>query len=189
MASRPERKIETRFEEPGSLHPPGPMGRLFRLLAGLWLLAALYQLLRVGWGVLVAEAPPADWTWWAFIAIAFWITPPVVNIGFTKNWQRRPQLAVAVAAAVAVVFDLALWGSWWAPPLGAVVWLWLVYFSAHLGLSFVLAAALRTPGCEMRAIPHLWTRLTGRPSKEHYCPSFIERLDQWERERADPART
>ena len=48
------------------------------------------------------------------------------------------------------------------------------------GISFVLSAALATPGCEMRAIPHLWTIVTGRATKEHYCPGFLDGLDKWE---------
>ncbi len=177
-------KTETSFEPPGSLEPPGWIGRGVRLLVGIWLLFALYSLVRFGWQIFVATRPPSDWTWWAFIALAFWITPPVVNIGFTRDWGRGPQAVIAALAAAAIVVDLSFYGTWWAPPLGALVWLWLVYFSAHLGVSFVLAAGLATPGCEMRAIPHLWTRLTGQPTAEHHCPSFLGRIDRWELERA-----
>lgn len=113
----------------------------------------------------------------------FWLTPYVVNIGFTKNWRRAPQWAVLVLAAIALVIDLAVFGTWWAPPLGFLVWAWLVYFSAHLGISFVLSALVATPGCEMRAIPHLWTLTTGRSTKEHYCPGPLDRIDRWEAHR------
>ena len=107
----------------------------------------------------------------------------MVNIGFTRNWRRGPQVAIAACAALATVIDLAIYGTWWAPPLGLFVLAWLIYFAAHLGLSFILSALLATPGCEMRAIPHLWTLSTRRPTKEHYCPSFIDRLDRWEANR------
>lgn len=86
-------------------------------------------------------------------------------------------------AGVLALLDLALYGTWWAPPLGVFTLLWFIYWSAHLGVSLVLAALIATPGCEMRAIPHLWTRLTGRRTKEHYCPGFFDRLDRWERRR------
>lgn len=184
VTERPVDKLETSFEPPGSLAPPGWIGRSVRLLVGLWLLLALYSLAGFGWEVFVVAGPPSGWTWWAFIAIAFWITPPVVNIGFTRDWSGRPRAVIAAVAGFAIVLDLSFYGTWWAPPLGAFVWLWLVYFSAHLGVSFVLAAVLATPGCEMRAIPHLWTRLTGRSTAEHYCPSFLDRIDRWELERA-----
>ncbi len=184
MSDRPSDPLETHFEPAGSLDPPGPIGRLLRLAIGLWLLLALSNLLFGGWSALVSEGAPTRWEWWLFMAVAFWLLPPVVNIGFTRSWRRKPQAVLAVALGSAVVADLVLYGTWWAPPLGALVWLWLVYFSAHLGGAFVLSAIIATPGCEMRAFPQLWTRLTGRETKEHYCPSFIDRLDHWEAERA-----
>lgn len=187
MDARPEGKIETHFEETGSLPTPRVVGRIVRLFLGVWLLYALYALLRGGWGVLVDQTAPRYWEWWAFIALAFWVTPYVVNIGFTRNWKRRPQVAVASVAAVAIVLDLAIYGTWWAPPLGAFVWVWLVYFSAHLGFSFVLSTILGTPGCEMRAIPHLWSRITGRDTKEHYCPGPLDNIDRWEADKSGSA--
>jgi hypothetical protein len=141
------------------------------------------MLVRYGWEVLVDLTPPPNWTWWAFMALGLWLLPPVVNIGFTKNWRRKPQIALAAGLGLAVIADLLAYGTWWAPPLGVVVWFWLVYFSAHLGGSFLLSAMIATPGCEMRAIPHLWTRLTGRVTEEHYCPGFIDHVDRWEQER------
>jgi hypothetical protein len=32
----------------------------------------------------------------------------------------------------------------------------------------------------MRAIPHLAGIISGRPSKEHFCPGFIDLIDRWE---------
>lgn len=183
MSERPTDKIETFFEEQGSLRKPGFIGRVVRFLLGAWLLWALYTLLRYGWIILVDTSPPDRIEWWLFMVLAFWLTPPVVNIGFTKSWRRAPQVVIAVVAAAATGIDLLIYGTWWAPPLGLFVLAWLVYFSAHLGSSFVLSALLATPGCEMRAIPHLWTLTTGRSTREHYCPSFIDRLDRWEADR------
>ncbi len=65
--------------------------------------------------------------------------------------------------------------------LGIVFWSWLFYFYMHLGTSFLLASVLATPGCEMRAIPELFGKLSGNPTDEHHCPAaFITRLDEWE---------
>ena len=183
--SRPQDKIETQFERRGSLPPPGPVGRLVRLALGAMLLWALYVMLTDGLLLMSTRRVPRSVSFWVFVAIAFYLTPYVVNIGFTKNWRRRPQVFVAVTAGVLIAVDLLLFGSWWAPPLGVFVWAWLVYFSAHLGLSLVLSAVLRTPGCEMRAIPHLWTIISGRETPEHYCPGPLDRIDRWERRRLD----
>ncbi|MFQ5678259.1 MAG: hypothetical protein ACE5HP_02230 [Gemmatimonadota bacterium] len=173
-------RIETKFEQTGTLEPPGLIGRLVRLAMGGLLLWSLYALLTIGWPRLVAKAPPGEWNWWLYMVLAFWATPYVVNIGLTKSWRRRPQHVLLAAGGLAVLVDMVLYGSWWAPPLGAVTWIWLVYFSAHLGISFLLSALIATPGCEMRAIPHLWTKVTGRPTKEHYCPGFLDPIDRWE---------
>lgn len=180
MTERPADPLETHFESKGSLAPPRWKGRLVRLLFGAWLLLGLYNLLSEGWGALVDASPPSRWEWWAFMAVGFWLLPYVVNIGFTRSWRRRPQIVLAAALAAAVIADLVFYGTWWAPPLGTLVWTWLVYFSFHLGASFVVSALTATPGCEMRALPHLWTRLTGRDTKEHYCPGFIDTVDRWE---------
>lgn len=68
--------------------------------------------------------------------------------------------------------------------LGVPLNRWLGYFYGHLGVSFLLAAAIGTPGCEMRSIPELIGRARGTPSHEHRCPvGFLARIDEWERGR------
>lgn len=48
--------------------------------------------------------------------------------------------------------------------------------TANSGVSFLLASVLGTPGCEMRAIPHLAVLLTGRETREHFCPGFLRHI-------------
>lgn len=183
MTARPDNPVETRFEEQGALPRPGPIGRIVRLLLGLLLLQLLYALLTQGPRGMFDTSVPSHPTFWLSVAIAFYSIPYVVNIGLTRNWRRRPQFVIAALAGVLIVLDLALYGTWWGPPLGVFMFAWLVYWSAHFGLSFLLSGLIATPGCEMRALPHLWTVLTGRATKEHYCPRPIDRLDRWERTR------
>ena len=45
--------------------------------------------------------------------------------------------------------------------LGGYLWIWFVAFCGLLGPGHVLAAALGTPGCEMRSYRHLVTILRG----------------------------
>lgn len=178
--TRPVDPLVTHFEEQGSLPKPGTVGRFVRLIFGVLLLYGLYTMLTDGLSLFALRRAPRGPDFWVFVAIAFHLTPYVVNIGFGKGWRRKPQLAIAGAIVSLIAVDLLVYGSWWAPPLGALMWVWLVYFSSHLGFSFVLSAALATPGCEMRAIPHLWTVLTGHATKEHYCPGPLDRIDKWE---------
>ena len=58
---------------------------------------------------------------------------------------------------------------------------WMTYVYGHLGISFALSAIIKTPGCEMRAIPQLWTLMTGRKTLEHHCPGFLNNIDNWEK--------
>ncbi|MCZ6725801.1 MAG: hypothetical protein O7A98_00420 [Acidobacteria bacterium] len=173
---------ETRFDDPGTLRKPGPIGRSVRLLLGLWLLYVCWFLWTYP-GALVSKAIPY-WTALLSIAFALWLIPPVVNIGFGTDWRAWPRYVVTGVILLWAIGLALSAGSWWSPALGRFAWLFVLYTFGHLGLSFVLAAAIATPGCEMRALPHLWTLLTGRKTKEHFCPGFLHELDAWETQRA-----
>ena len=180
-------RYDTTFVEPGTLATPGWIGRLVRLGFGLALLKFSYDLIRYevlmprgDTGLTSSQAPDQAW-FWLLAAWLFWILPFVVNIGFGVRWRRWPQVAVLASAAIVIVLSLVSGGSLWSEALGWVLLVWLLYESLHLGVSFVLSAVLATPGCEMRAIPHLWTIATGDETSEHFCPSgFLDSLDRWE---------
>jgi hypothetical protein len=115
---------------------------------------------------------------------AIFIMNYVVNIGFGKSWGRWPSYTTLVAAALLSGLGWLLFGTPDHPVLGVALWLWLMYFYTHLGFSFLLAATIATPGCEMRSIPELLGRIIGRAAQEHHCPaSFITKIDAWERGR------
>jgi hypothetical protein len=105
----------------------------------------------------------------------------VVNIGFSRAWGKRPAIAsVAVIAAVAAIGFLVE-GIFETLLLARVIWVWEVYLFSHLGLAFVISAIIGTPGCEMRAFHDLYSRISGAPTKEHYCPvGPLHPIDQWE---------
>ena len=68
--------------------------------------------------------------------------------------------------------------------LARAIWVFELYLFAHLGVCFLLAALLATPGCEMRSIHHLYSILTGQPTAEHHCPvGPLTAIDRWERSR------
>lgn len=154
------------------------------MLLGIWLLTAAWQLALQLKELTTLTRPPTHWTFWLFVLLVFYVTPYVINIGFSLNLKRWPQWVLLGGAALLVLGDFLLYGTWWAPPLGTFVGIWMLYASLHLGISFVLSSAIRTPGCEMRAIPHLHGLVTGRASKEHYCPGPLDQLDAWERRRS-----
>lgn len=169
---------QTTFVKPGTLVKPGPIGRIVRLLLGVWCCYGAVHFAESPGDFLRQDAAPAD----LFIgpALAFWLLPPVVNLGWGVNWKNRPRLVFLLLCGAAVVADLAFYGAFWAPPLGLLLWIVTVYTLGHLGVSFLLAVFLATPGCEMRAIPDLIGRLRGRKALEHHCPGPFTPLDNWE---------
>lgn len=173
--------VETRFDEPGTLPPPGPIGRLVRLFLGVLCLWGVWLVFDARTAIAAATELPRSWTLWATLALVLWLLPPVVNIGFGVSWGAWPR-RVAIGAIIAgMAMSQSFYDQPWSPALGWLVVAVMLYTLAHLGVSFVLAALLATPGCEMRSITHLWTIATGRETKEHYCPGFIDDIDRWER--------
>lgn len=170
--------------EPGTLAVPGPVGRTVRLLTGLACLYWLYQLVIDHDSLIEMPVSHADQTW-PMLIVMLLIINTVVNIGYGVDWGRWPGYASAIALVVIAVSTRLLTGSFDNAILGFTLWLWLVYFYAHVGVSFMLAGVAAIPGCEMRALPDLIGRLTGRAAKEHHCPAFIGKLDQWELQRRD----
>lgn len=167
----------------GTLVRPGPIGRFVRLVVGIACLYALWEIIRFS---NVASAQPFS-TLDTRITLLFaplCLLNYVVNIGFSKSWGHRPLLAslmtLGALAGIGFIITDSLDNRFFGIPLN----LWLGYFYAHLGLSFILSAFIATPGCEMRAIPELFGRMSGKPSEEHHCPAaFISKIDEWEQSR------
>ena len=174
---------ETRFVEQGSLKEPLVIGRLVRLALGAFMLYGVYQT-SIGWPSIVEHGFPVHRIdLWIATAFAFWIMPSVINIGISLNTGRLSQWIIGGVSLGLGGYHYFAEGVVMGYALGVFTVAWVYYWLVHLGLSFFLAAILATPGCEMRSIPQLWTLITGRASKEHYCPGFLDKLDRWERDR------
>ena len=169
----------THFVESGSIPKPGPIGRLVRLLLGYFCLYFFWQLVTKG-GILIQVGIPNQAGLWIGAALAFLVFPYVVSIGFRRDWGRWPQAAILLMAMAASGASLFIYGSVWGPPVAWLVVLWLVYVYGHLGLCFALSGLFATPGCEMRAIPHLIGQIFKQEVKEHVCPGPLGPLDRWE---------
>jgi hypothetical protein len=167
----------------GTLEPPGPVGRLVRMSLGFACFYALYVLVLHIQSIIqtpVSVLPNIALLVFAAIIIINY----VINIGFGKSWGRWPSYFSIGAALLLALIGWLVFGTADHPLFGAALWAWLMYFFAHLGVSFVLSAIIATPGCEMRAIPHLFGKISGRAVAEHHCPaSFITKIDAWESKR------
>jgi hypothetical protein len=153
------------YDAPGTLVKPGLIGRLVRLFLGL-------LCLWTAWGIGV-QPSVADLTsagWWMLVVIGLMLVPYVVNIGLglpAGSWPRYLLIGIIGAGAAFSYFSSQLFLGM---PLLIIVSLWLIYVFGHLGVSYLLAAMLATPGCEMRAIPQLIGMASGKAAAEHYCP-------------------
>jgi hypothetical protein len=113
---------------------------------------------------------------WGLFLISY-----VVNIGFSRAWKKWPAAASAGVFLLLAAYGYFTQGSFETVTLASAAWVWEFYLFAHLGLSFLLSALLGTPGCEMRALHDLYSRLTGRSTKEHFCPvGPLSAIDRWE---------
>lgn len=182
---------ELKFDAPGTLTKAGVVGRLVRFILGVFITKffidiVLNSILALdGSRALVTTVAPTYWMFWSTIAVLFLVTPYVINIGFGVNWRRRSQYVIVALAAMLVLYSYLMYGTVWSPATGWFVYIWMAYVTGHLGIAFLLAGLLGTPGCEMRSIPHLYTKLTGHETKEHYCPGHLDKLDIWEAKLTD----
>lgn len=174
--------------EPRGLHPPLLVGRLVRLITGLLCGLVVWQVFIDLWAILATHPDVyLDTSLWLAIAIGIYEIPVVINIGFSTNWQPRYiRSAVVVLLLLTAIVSLFLTGSLIGLPLALAVYTFLIYTFGHLGISFLMAAILATPGCEMRAIPQLWNSIAGKDAKVQYCPGFLTPLDRWEYSRSHP---
>ncbi len=171
---------DLKLEECGTLPKPGPVGRLVRLLFGAVCLYYVYGLWRVR-GNLITSEGSIEPLLWNGVIIGLVLISYVVNIGFSRSWRKWP---AAVSAAILMSFALTGYlqaGQLETPKLAHAIHIWELYIFSHLGLAFVMAALIGTPGCEMRAFHHLFSLTTGKPTKEHLCPiGPLGAIDRWE---------
>lgn len=172
--------VKSTFEAPGSIEPPGIIGRIVRLLLGFICLDLFVQIVDDISGM-IERGWPLNFASIFTVFLGFFLLKPVINIGFTAKLKYIPQIIVGSITITILAFqwvnDLPLFDK----AFTAFLMSWMSYVYGHLGLSFVVAAVIRTPGCEMRSLPHLWSKLSGKESVVHYCPGPLTPIDNWER--------
>lgn len=171
---------DLKLDEPGSLPHPGPVGRFVRLGLGVPCLWYVYGLIQVSGNLITADESIRPLVWNGIVPGLFLVSY-VVNIGFSRAWKKWPAIVSAAALAIIAGLGYAMSGTIETYLLARSLWIWEVYIFSHLGLAFIIAGGIGTPGCEMRAFHDLYSRLTGVPTKEHHCPvGFLGPIDQWE---------
>jgi len=170
---------DLKLDEPGSLPRPGPLGRLVRLGFGLLCLWHVYGLIQI-WGQFLTPDGSIRPFIWNGIIIGLFLVSYVINIGYSRAWKKWPAIVSALVFAAIAAFGYLTKGTVETVWLAHSIWLWEFYVFTHLGLAFLVAGIIATPGCEMRAFHDLYSRMTGNATKEHYCPvGPLHSIDQW----------
>lgn len=163
----------------GTLPKPGWLGRILRLAIGLLQINFVVSVVPHA-ERLASGAPVENTFYWVAVGAAFWLLPPVLDIGFSRSWGRKSQMVVIALALLAAAAGLLLFGRLWSPLLASLLFALAVYIHTHLGLSHILSAILATPGCEMRAVPHLAALIRGGDGNAQACPGMWDGFDRWE---------
>lgn len=175
---------DLRLAEPGSLPKPGPIGRLLRLVFGLACLYYVTGLIQTSANLMGSDGHIKAIVWNG-VPSGLILVSYVINIGYSRAWKKWPAAASAGICAVIAAYGYLTAGAIETSALARAVWVWELYLFSHLGGAFLLAAVIGTPGCEMRAFHHLYSRITGEATKEHICPiGPLHPVDRWEADRS-----
>ena len=167
------------LEESRALPRPGPIGLAVRVMLGAFVIHSFFALFTK-WNVFVERDPIESGRFYTLATLV--LLPYVFDLIFRRRWRRWPTVAFV---AVGAVLGLAGWivsGEFWNLVLAAWVYAGDLLVMTALAISFPVAIATRSPGCELGAIPWLLARRRGatyevpRPG----CVVGLDRLDRWE---------
>jgi hypothetical protein len=171
------RAINERHDlRPGPIMP-GPVGLLIRVVLGAVSVYVLVELVTK-WDIF-RDQNLIESDFWFITVFTLCLLADVFNIGLRRRWGVWPIVVfVAGAAAIGSASYLAS-REIWTTALAAWVYAGdLVVFGA-LAVSFPVAIATRTPGCEFNALPRLVARLRGRADEEtRRCLLGVDLLDK-----------
>ena len=170
---------DLKLEKPGTLMRPGPLGRLLRLSFATLCLTLVWNLVTTT--EFRDEAGHVRSVIWNALVFSIFLISYVINIGFSQDWKKWPAIVASIILLSIAGGGFAMTGNPESELLAVAIWTLDLYVFSHLGLAFLLAAIIATPGCEMRAFHDLYSKLTGVPTSEHHCPvGPLQPIDQWE---------
>jgi hypothetical protein len=155
---------------------PGPVGLLIRSVLGAASVWGLVDLVT-SWGTF-RDQDLIESDFWFITVFTLCLLPDVFNIGLRRHWGVWPLVVfLAGAAAIGSVGDLAA-REFWTTALAAWVYAGDLLVFTALSVSFPVAIATRTPGCELNAVPRLVARLRGMADVEtRRCILGVDLLD------------
>ncbi len=171
---------DLKLDNPGTLPKPGPIGRIVRFGFGVICLQYVYSLWHARDALILTDGSIRQLLWtglfFGLILINY-----VINIGYSRSWRKWPIIASVFLILAAAETNYLIYNNFLGQFMAEVLCIWLLYTFSHLGLAFILSGIISTPGCEMRAFHHLYTKITGNLTKEHHCPiGPLHAIDKWE---------
>jgi hypothetical protein len=156
---------------------PGPVGLLLRVVLGAAAVYALVELIT-NWDVF-RDRNLIESDFWLITVFTLCLLADVFNIGLRRRWGAWPiVIFLAGAAAIGAAGYLAA-RAVWTTALAAWVYAGDLLVSGALSVSFPVAIAMRTPGCELNALPRLVARLRGTADEEaRRCLLGVDLLDR-----------
>jgi hypothetical protein len=156
---------------------PGPVGLLIRVVLGAVAVYALVELVTQWDSFRDRNLIESDF--WFITVFTLCLLADVFNIGLRRRWGLWPIVVVlAGAAAIGSATYLAS-REIWTTALAAWVYGGDLLVFAALSVSFPVAIATRTPGCELNALPRLVARLRGTADEEtRRCLLGVDLLDR-----------
>ncbi len=171
---------DLKLDDAGSLPRPGLIGRIVRLAFGVLCASYVVGIVDVA-DDLISDDGHIRAVIWNGVLLGLFLISYVVNIGFSRAWGKWPAIVSAGFLIAIAGYSQLTQGTFESNILARAVWGWEIYLFSHLGGAFFVSSIIGTPGCEMRAFHDLYSRLTGIPTKEHYCPvGPLHSIDRWE---------
>ena len=156
---------------------PGPVGLLLRVLLGAAAVYALVELVTK-WDIF-RDQNLIESDFWFITLFTLCLLADVFNIGLRRRWGPWPILVFLAGAVVLGSVGYLAAGEVWTAALAAWVYAGDLLVFGALSVSFPVAIATRTPGCELNALPRLVARLRGTADEEtRRCLLGVDLLDR-----------
>ena len=178
---------DVRRDPTRELARPGPIGLTIRVILGAAFIWGFVPLLTK-WYVFLEHDPIESERYYTLATL--WLLPYVFNFTFRRRWGLWPIVGFVSGGAALGLVGYLVSGEFWNPVLAGWVYAGDLLVWAALAVSFPVAVATRSPGCELGAIPWLIARRQGRIDAwpRPGCAVGLDHLDQWEatRRRREP---
>jgi hypothetical protein len=156
---------------------PGPVGLLIRVVLGAAAVYALVELVTK-WDIF-RDLNLIESDFWFITVFTLCLLADVFNIGLRRRWGVWPIVVFVAGAVVLGAASYLAAGEVWTTALAAWVYAGDLLVFGALSVSFPVAIATRTPGCELNALPKLIARLRGTADAEtRRCLLGVDLLDR-----------